>query len=241
MGRRGDGTYVPSRSTPFERRAPAARHRAAQALRRDGGVCPTSPTGAPRFRFHSIRATLAHDIRPRSAENRLGRETSPYLLQHKDNPVHWWAWGPEALAEAKRSTSRSCCRSATPPATGATSWRTRASRMQPPRRVMNELFVNIKVDREERPDIDAIYMRALHSLGEQGGWPLTMFLDSEARPVLGRHLLPAGAALRPARLPARAARGLPRLRRGARQGHPQRRHAGRRARTRARRRQGHAR
>ena len=56
---------------------------------------------------------------------------------------------------------------------------------------MNELFVNIKVDREERPDIDAIYMRALHSLGEQGGWPLTMFLDSEARPVLGRHLLPA--------------------------------------------------
>ena len=54
---------------------------------------------------------------------------------------------------------------------------------------MNELFVNIKVDREERPDIDAIYMGALHALGEQGGWPLTMFLDSDARPVLGRHVL----------------------------------------------------
>ena len=56
--------------------------------------------------------------------------------------------------------------------------------------VMNELFVNIKVDREERPDIDAIYMRALHSLGEQGGWPLTMFLDSEARPFWGGTYFP---------------------------------------------------
>src|SRR5215510_2966065 len=56
--------------------------------------------------------------------------------------------------------------------------------------VMNELFVNIKVDREERPDIDAIYMRALHSLGEQGGWPLTMLLDSEARPFWGGTYFP---------------------------------------------------
>ena len=56
--------------------------------------------------------------------------------------------------------------------------------------LMNELFVNIKVDREERPDIDAIYMRALHELGEQGGWPLTMFLDSEARPFWGGTYFP---------------------------------------------------
>ena len=56
--------------------------------------------------------------------------------------------------------------------------------------VMNELFVNIKVDREERPDIDAIYMSALHHLGEQGGWPLTMFLDSEARPFWGGTYFP---------------------------------------------------
>ena len=55
---------------------------------------------------------------------------------------------------------------------------------------MNDLFVNIKVDREERPDIDAIYMRALHNLGEQGGWPLTMFLDSEARPFWGGTYFP---------------------------------------------------
>ena len=133
------------------------------------------------------------------SENRLGRETSPYLLQHKDNPVHWWAWGPEALAEAKRtgkpillSVGYAACHWCHVMAHESFEDDAIAG-------VMNELFVNIKVDREERPDIDAIYMRALHALGEQGGWPLTMFLDSEARPVLGRHLFPARAALRPPR------------------------------------------
>ena len=89
---------------------------------------------------------------------------------------------------------------------------------------MNELFVNIKVDREERPDIDAIYMGALHALGEQGGWPLTMFLDSEARPVLGRHLLPAGSRATAGRRFADVLREVARrLPRGARQGRRQRR------------------
>ncbi len=124
------------------------------------------------------------------SENRLGRETSPYLLQHKDNPVHWWAWGPKALAEAKRtnkpillSVGYAACHwchvmaheSFEDAATAA---------------VMNQLFVNIKVDREERPDIDAIYMKALHALGEQGGWPLTMFLDTQARPFWGGTYFP---------------------------------------------------
>jgi uncharacterized protein len=123
-------------------------------------------------------------------ENRLGRESSPYLLQHKDNPVHWWAWGADALAQAKQagkpillSIGYSSCHwchvmaheSFEDDATAA---------------VMNALFVNIKVDREERPDIDAIYMRALHALGEQGGWPLTMFLDSQARPFWGGTYFP---------------------------------------------------
>ena len=74
-------------------------------------------------------------MQERVAGNRLGHETSPYLLQHKDNPVHWRAWGDEALAEAKRdAASRSCSRSATRPAIGATSWRMRASRTtRPPR------------------------------------------------------------------------------------------------------------
>ena len=79
--------------------------------------------------------------------------------------------------------------------------------------VMNELFVNIKVDREERPDVDAIYMQALQIMGEQGGWPLTMFCTPDGRAVLGRHLLPASGALRPAELRRRAegrGAGLPR-------------------------------
>ncbi|MGE3066977.1 MAG: thioredoxin domain-containing protein [Hyphomicrobiaceae bacterium] len=124
------------------------------------------------------------------SENRLARETSPYLLQHKDNPVHWWAWGPEALAEARAtgkpillSVGYAACHwchvmaheSFEDPATAA---------------VMNDLFVNIKVDREERPDIDAIYMAALHKLDEQGGWPLTMFLDTEAKPFWGGTYFP---------------------------------------------------
>jgi uncharacterized protein len=125
-----------------------------------------------------------------AAENRLARETSPYLLQHKDNPVHWWAWGPEALAEARRtgrpillSVGYAACHWCHVMA--HESFEDGATAAQ-----MNELFVNIKVDREERPDIDAIYMRALHSLGEQGGWPLTMFLDSEARPFWGGTYFP---------------------------------------------------
>jgi len=124
------------------------------------------------------------------SENRLGKETSPYLLQHKNNPVHWWAWGPDALAEAKRtgkpillSVGYAACHWCHVMAHESFEDEATAA-------VMNELFVNIKVDREERPDIDAIYMGALHALGEQGGWPLTMFLDSEARPVWGGTYFP---------------------------------------------------
>src|SRR5438477_4637933 len=123
-------------------------------------------------------------------ENRLAHETSPYLLQHQHNPVDWWAWGPEALAEAKQtgkpillSVGYAACHWCHVMAHESFENAAIAS-------VMNELFVNIKVDREERPDIDAIYMRALHSLGEQGGWPLTMFLDSQARPFWGGTYFP---------------------------------------------------
>ena len=124
------------------------------------------------------------------SENRLSRETSPYLLQHKDNPVHWWAWGPEALDEAKRtgkpillSIGYAACHWCHVMAHESFEDEATAA-------VMNELFVNIKVDREERPDIDGIYMGALHALGQQGGWPLTMFLDSDARPVWGGTYFP---------------------------------------------------
>ena len=123
-------------------------------------------------------------------ENRLGNETSPYLLQHKDNPVAWWPWGPAALAEAQRtgkpillSVGYAACHWCHVMAHESFEDESTAA-------VMNELFVNIKVDREERPDIDEIYMNALHALGEQGGWPLTMFLTPRGEPVWGGTYFP---------------------------------------------------
>ena len=126
-------------------------------------------------------------------ENRLARETSPYLLQHKHNPVDWWPWGPDALAEAKRankpillSVGYAACHWCHVMAHESFEDSATAD-------VMNELFVNIKVDREERPDIDQIYMSALHHLGEHGGWPLTMFLTPAGEPFWGGTYFPKTA------------------------------------------------
>ena len=125
--------------------------------------------------------------------NRLSEASSPYLLQHKHNPVDWWSWGPEALAEAKAS-NRPILLSV---GYAACHWcHVMAHELfedETTAQVMNELFVNIKVDREERPDIDQIYMTALHLLGEQGGWPLTMFLTPQAEPVWGGTYFPKDA------------------------------------------------
>jgi len=122
--------------------------------------------------------------------NRLAAATSPYLLQHKHNPVDWWQWGPEALAEAKRS-NRPIMLSV---GYAACHWchvmAHESFEDEATAKVMNEFFVNIKVDREERPDIDQIYMNALHLLGEQGGWPLTMFLTPAGEPVWGGTYFP---------------------------------------------------
>ncbi len=123
-------------------------------------------------------------------ENALSHETSPYLLQHKDNPVHWRPWGPEAFAAAKAenkpillSIGYAACH-----------WchvMAHESFENPAiARLMNELFISIKVDREERPDIDTIYQHALALLGEQGGWPLTMFLTPEREPFWGGTYFP---------------------------------------------------
>jgi uncharacterized protein YyaL (SSP411 family) len=128
-----------------------------------------------------------------SHRNRLGHETSPYLLQHQHNPVDWWPWGPEALDEAQR-TNKPILLSV---GYAACHWchvmAHESFEDEATARVMNELFVNIKVDREERPDIDQIYMNALHLLGEQGGWPLTMFLNSQGEPVWGGTYFPKTA------------------------------------------------
>ncbi len=123
-------------------------------------------------------------------QNRLANETSPYLLQHRYNPVDWWAWGPQALAEAKRS-NRPILLSV---GYAACHWchvmAHESFEDDGTAAVMNDLFVNIKVDREERPDIDQIYMAALHHLGEHGGWPLTMFLTPDGEPIWGGTYFP---------------------------------------------------
>src|SRR3954471_16440508 len=111
-----------------------------------------------------MASTFAMNQHP---ENRLAGETSPYLLQHRHNPVDWWPWGPQALAEAKRS-NRPILLSV---GDAACHWchvmAHESFEDDDTAKVMNELFVNIKVDREERPDIDQIYMQSLHLLGDQ--------------------------------------------------------------------------
>lgn len=127
------------------------------------------------------------------SENRLSAETSPYLLQHKDNPVHWWPWGEAAFAEARR-TGKPVLLSIGYAACHWCHVMAHESFEDPVvAGVMNELFVNIKVDREERPDVDQIYMGALYHLGEAGGWPLTMFLDGEGAPFWGGTYFPPTA------------------------------------------------
>ncbi|HEX6101458.1 MAG TPA: thioredoxin domain-containing protein, partial [Alphaproteobacteria bacterium] len=123
-------------------------------------------------------------------ENLLARETSPYLLQHKDNPVEWHAWGQEALERAKRenkpillSVGYAACHWCHVMAHESFEDEFTAE-------LMNQLFINIKVDREERPDLDQIYQTALQLLGEHGGWPLTMFLTPEGEPFWGGTYFP---------------------------------------------------
>jgi uncharacterized protein len=125
--------------------------------------------------------------------NALALETSPYLLQHKDNPVHWQAWSADVLAAAKAadkpillSVGYAACHWCHVMAHESFENLDIAA-------LMNRLFVNIKVDREERPDLDAIYQHALALLGEQGGWPLTMFLTPAGEPFWGGTYFPPSA------------------------------------------------
>ncbi len=122
--------------------------------------------------------------------NRLSQATSPYLLQHKHNPVDWWTWGPDALAEARRANKPILLSVGYAACHWCHVMAHESFEDEATAQLMNELFVNIKVDREERPDIDQIYMNALHLLGEQGGWPLTMFLTPKAEPVWGGTYFP---------------------------------------------------
>jgi uncharacterized protein len=129
----------------------------------------------------------AHDT---THQNRLAQETSPYLLQHKHNPVDWWAWGPPALAEAQRANKPILLSVGYAACHWCHVMAHESFEDDATARVMNDLFVNIKVDREERPDIDQIYMSALHLMGEHGGWPLTMFLTPKGEPFWGGTYFP---------------------------------------------------
>jgi uncharacterized protein len=124
------------------------------------------------------------------AANLLGAETSPYLRQHRDNPVHWRAWGPEAFAEAEAADKPVLLSIGYAACHWCHVMAHESFEDEAIARLMNELFVSIKVDREERPDIDGIYQHALQMLGEQGGWPLTMFLTPEAEPFWGGTYFP---------------------------------------------------
>jgi len=123
--------------------------------------------------------------------NRLADESSPYLVQHKDNPVDWWPWSGEAFEEAKRldkpvfvSIGYAACHWCHVMAHESFEDAETA-------RLMNELFVNVKVDREERPDVDAIYMNAIQVMGEGGGWPLSAFCTPDGKPFfLGTYFPP---------------------------------------------------
>ncbi|MFF2066276.1 thioredoxin domain-containing protein [Streptomyces sp. NPDC058200] len=124
--------------------------------------------------------------------NRLGGTTSPYLLQHAENPVDWWPWGPEAFEEARRrdvpvllSVGYSACHWCHVMAGESFEDEATAG-------YMNEHFVNIKVDREERPDVDAVYMEAVQAATGQGGWPMTVFLTADGEPFyFGTYFPPA--------------------------------------------------
>ncbi len=123
-------------------------------------------------------------------KNRLAQETSPYLLQHAHNPVDWYPWGPEALAQARDedkpiflSIGYAACH-----------WchvmERESFENEDTARLLNEGFVAIKVDREERPDLDAIYMDAVQHMTGSGGWPMSMFLTPEGKPFYGGTYFP---------------------------------------------------
>jgi uncharacterized protein YyaL (SSP411 family) len=133
----------------------------------------------------SSNSTTAQDSKPQGPANRLAKETSPYLLLHAHNPVDWYPWGPEAFAKAKAenkpiflSIGYSSCY-----------WchvMERESFMDPAiAKILNNGYVAIKVDREERPDVDQVYMTAVQAVNGSGGWPMSMFLTPDGRPFFG--------------------------------------------------------
>src|SRR3954451_6771154 len=141
---------------------------------------PTRGNRSPVWRYRDVM----------NASNRLAQETSPYLRQHKDNPVDWYPWGPEAFAAAADrnvpillSVGYSACHWCHVMAHECFEDAGVAAEM-------NRRFVNIKVDREERPDVDSIYMDAVQAMTGRGGWPMTVFLTPDGHPFYGGTYFP---------------------------------------------------
>src|SRR5687767_12533435 len=145
---------------------------------------PTKAASGLRITDHAlrIRERGTRMVEQHKHTNQLIHETSPYLLQHAHNPVDWYAWGPEALEKARRedkpiflSVGYSACH-----------WchvmERESFESEAIAQVLNREFVAIKVDREERPDIDSIYMQAVQMMTGHGGWPMSMFLLPDGRP-----------------------------------------------------------
>src|SRR6266446_1630346 len=151
--------------------------------------CGTMPKATCMKRINSLIGEEI-DMTQDQHTNRLINETSPYLLQHAHNPVDWYPWGEEALEKAKRedkpillSVGYSACH-----------WchvmEHESFENEEIAGLMNQHFVSIKVDREERPDIDNIYMQAVQALTQSGGWPMTVFLTPDGRPFYGGTYFP---------------------------------------------------
>src|SRR5437868_12161819 len=132
----------------------------------------------------------AKECRVSQHSNRLAKETSPYLLQHQHNPVDWYAWGPDAFEAARQqdkpiflSVGYSTCYWCH--VMERQSFENEAIAAE-----MNRRFINIKVDREERPDVDQLYMIAVQVLTRHGGWPMSVFLTPDLRPFYGGTYFP---------------------------------------------------
>lgn len=131
---------------------------------------------------------------PPQYTNRLAQEKSPYLLQHAHNPVDWFPWGPEAFEKARNEDKLILLSIGYATCHWCHVMERESFENVETAAVLNEMYVAIKVDREERPDVDQIYMKALHATGQQGGWPLNMFLTPDLLPITGGTYFPPQAA-----------------------------------------------
>jgi uncharacterized protein YyaL (SSP411 family) len=161
-----------------------------QRVRLGGDVCHVKAS-LPAFDYSSILRDHLRLSRARNAmPNRLANETSPYLLQHAGNPVEWYPWGTEAIERAKHEDKPILLSIGYAACHWCHVMAHESFEDDETAQLMNDRFVNIKVDREERPDLDGIYMQAVQAMTGHGGWPMTMFLMPDGTPFYGGTYFP---------------------------------------------------